>query len=220
MTRNEQLVFCKKCTNRKMDLKEGIICNLTGRQADFKENCPDYNLDTTIVESKDIPLDMVDDSVRIEIPSEKLEKLRSEQNFKLGLAVSIIVGLIGAILWAAITISTNFQIGYMALVIGAGVGYSMRIFGKGVDQIFGITGAVIALVSCALGNFFSLIGYVSEYENLGYFDTLAMFDYSQLIPVMSETFSAIDILFYGIAAFEGYKFAFRTFTEEDLVKEE
>jgi hypothetical protein len=33
---------------------------------------------------------------------------------------------------------------------------------------------------------------------------------------MTETFSFMDIVFYGIAGYEGYKFSFRTFTEADI----
>lgn len=126
------------------------------------------------------------------------------------------MGTIGAILWGAITVTTGFQIGYMAIAIGAGVGLSMRFTGKGIDQTFAITGGVIALLSCLLGNFLSVIGFIANLESLGYLETLYLFDYNQLIPIMGETFSPIDLLFYGIAGYEGYKFSFRTFTEKEL----
>lgn len=116
----------------------------------------------------------------------------------------------------AITVATGYQIGFMAIAVGALVGLSIRFVGKGVDKIFGISGGIIAVLSCVLGNFFSIIGFIANTEGLGYFETLNVFNYSQLIPIMIETFSGIDLLFYGIAAYEGYKFSFRTFTEKDL----
>lgn len=106
----------------------------------------------------------------------------------------------------------------MAIAVGALVGLSIRFVGKGVDKIFGISGGIIAVLSCVLGNFFSIIGFIANTEGLGYFETLNVFNYSQLIPIMIETFSGIDLLFYGIAAYEGYKFSFRTFTEKDLYR--
>jgi len=48
MTREQHLVFCKKCSNRKMDMQKGIICSLTEKQADFTEKCPDFKLDEKI----------------------------------------------------------------------------------------------------------------------------------------------------------------------------
>lgn len=45
MNRDEQLVFCKKCVNQKLDLQEGLICTLTNRKADFVGSCPDFIID-------------------------------------------------------------------------------------------------------------------------------------------------------------------------------
>ena len=179
MTREQQLKFCKKCTNRRLDMKVGLLCNLTGEMAHFENECKSFNLDEAVVEK-------IDDTEAVEL------------------------------LWGAITVATGYQIGFMAIAVGALVGLSIRFVGKGVDKIFGISGGIIAVLSCVLGNFFSIIGFIANTEGLGYFETLNVFNYSQLIPIMIETFSGIDLLFYGIAAYEGYKFSFRTFTEKDL----
>ncbi len=152
----------------------------------------------------------------VEIPHEILENLKSEQNLPKAIISGIAAGIICAILWGAITVITNYQIGYLAIALGAGVGFTIRYFGKGITAIFGISGAIIAILSTVLGNFLSIIGYVANYEGLGYFETLTLFDYSQLIPVMTETFSFMDIIFYAIAGYEGYKFAFRVITNKDL----
>ena len=48
MTREEQLNFCKKCLNRKMDLKQGLVCGLTGQRATFEKECPDFKIDEKI----------------------------------------------------------------------------------------------------------------------------------------------------------------------------
>lgn len=45
MTREEQLKFCRVCKRRKNDLKQGIICSLTGRKADFEGICESYEED-------------------------------------------------------------------------------------------------------------------------------------------------------------------------------
>ena len=92
----------------------------------------------------------------------------------------------------------------------------MRFFGKGIDQIFGISGAIIALLSCVLGNLFSILGFVAIYEDLSYFETFIGFDYSYSFELLMEAASPMDFVFYAIAAFEGYKFSFRKFTEKDL----
>lgn len=217
MTLDQQLAFCKKCTNRKMDFQQGIVCNLTARKPDFENECSSFNLDENVREVvTEEALAEENHKIIANISEKHLEKFRKEQNFQMALFSGILVGLIGAILWGMITVSTGYQIGYMAIAIGAGVGFTMRYFGKGVDQIFGISGAIIAVLSCALGNVLSIVGFAAEYENLSYFDALAQIDYAVLFQIMGESFSFMDVIFYGIAAYEGYKFAFRAFTQEEI----
>lgn len=219
MTREEHLAFCKKCTHQKMDLQQGIVCALTQRQADFQNECSDYILDESIDNKPMDNEEAVDrNTLHATIDPEALEKLRSEQNFSAALITGIIVGFLGAIVWAAITVSTQFQIGFMALAIGFIVGHAVRISGKGMDPIYGYLGAIIALLSCVLGNVFGIIGFAAEAEGLGYFETLFLIDYSLIPEILIENFGFIDIIFYAIAIAEGYKFSFRRFTEEDLQK--
>ena len=219
MTREQHLELCKKCVNRKFDLKQGIICNLTGSPADFEDNCKSYSLDDTV---NTLPTNSTEDyysnEAGVAIPAGILEKFRGKQKLILGVLASLIVGILGASLWGIITLTTNFQIGFMAVGIGAGVGITMRITGKGIDPIFGISGGLISLFSVLLGNFFCIIGYVAEAENLAFFETLLMLDYRYVPELLMETFSVIDLIFYGIAVYEGYRFSFRKITGEDILK--
>lgn len=218
MTREQHLQFCKKCTNREMDLKQGLICSLTNKKADFINECRSFVQDPNYKERFDDQEELDPNVARTLMDDQTLNALKEGQNYTLGVIVCSVVGVLGALLWGVITVVTEYQIGYMALAIGAGVGFAMRYAGKGVDQIFGITGAVVAVISCLLGNFFSIIGFIANSENLGYVETLLMFDYSILPSVLQETFSAMDLFFYGIAAYEGYKFSFRAFTEKELAE--
>lgn len=43
MTRDEQLIFCKNCTNSKLDFKIGLICVLTNQKANFENKCLNFN---------------------------------------------------------------------------------------------------------------------------------------------------------------------------------
>jgi len=217
MTRDQQLQFCKKCIHREMDMKTGLLCGLTGEKANFISNCPTYVID----EKAALELEnneLFEPAFQIEnISASKLRELQMDQNFPLALTGGILIGLLGSVLWGLITVVTNFQIGYMAIAIGAGVGFTIRYLGKGVDQSFGISGGAIALVSCILGNFLSILGYVANQEELGYLETLFLFDYSYTFIVMKEAFAPIDLLFYGIAAYEGYKFSFRVLSQKEVL---
>ena len=45
MTREERLVSCKQCKNRQLDFNKGLLCKLTGKEADFEGACPDFEHD-------------------------------------------------------------------------------------------------------------------------------------------------------------------------------
>lgn len=151
----------------------------------------------------------------IEIPTLDVESLKQEQNYLLGTLGAAGAALIGAILWAAVTVATEHQIGYMALAIGLMVGFSNRFLGKGMELKFGITGALLALIGCVLGNVFSLIGFVAKELGIGYFDALSFIDFGLIPDAMLEAFSPIDLLFYGIAMYEGFKFSFRVLETQE-----
>ena len=219
MTRDEQLVFCNKCLNRKIDAKQDTICNLTGSKANFQNECSYFKLDENFTETTlDEEQGQAPEETQLVLSPEILEKLRMEQRLIPGILSGLIVGLIGAILWGFITVATGYQVGYMAIAVGAGVGLGVRKFGRGIDKIFGFWGAVISLLSVLVGNFLGIIGILANAEGLGYIETLLMFDYSYLPEVMVDTFEVIDLLFYGIAMYEGYKFSFRKITEKSLAE--
>jgi hypothetical protein len=219
MTRAEQLVFCKNCTNRIMDVKQGLICNLTGERANFQDTCPDFQRDDSV---KEVPIDdqegLATAELQQRLSANAMDELRMQQKLLPGIMAGVMAGIAGAALWGAITVATGYQIGFMALAVGAGVGIAVRKFGNGVDAIFGFWGAAIALLSVLLGNFLSIIGFIANSEGLGYFETLMLFDYAFLPQLMKETFSIIDIVFYALAIVQGYKYSFRVITEKDLVE--
>ena len=209
MTRDEQLFFCRQCLNRKMDPMNGLVCGLTDKPANFEDKCIDFNHDTSVTLPTPVQEQVAPHEAVRTLSGDVLAALQLEQNLPMGITAGAVVGIIGAVLWAAITAATNYQIGYMALAIGAGVGFGVRYGGNGIDPVFGYAGAGLAILSCVLGNFLSVMAVLADSEGLGYIEILFAFDYSYFFDLMSETFSPIDLLFYGIAGWEGYKFAFR-----------
>lgn len=126
-------------------------------------------------------------------------------NLPFAIAAGSVAALIGAALWAAITVATEYQIGFMAVGVGFLVGFAVGKFGGGQSTVFRVTGAVLALLGCVLGNFFTLIGFASRQEEIGFLPMLAQVDYTLIPGVMASTASPMDFLFYGIAIYEGFK---------------
>lgn len=143
-------------------------------------------------------------------------RLRSQQNLIGGILAGMFASMIGAIVWAVITVTTEHQIGFMAIGVGFLAGYAIQIAGKGIDRIFGVIGAVLALLGCAIGNLLGICWLLAKHNDISFFTVLSVLEYEAVINLMSKWFSPIDLLFYGIAGYEGYKFAFRRLTDAEL----
>lgn len=145
-----------------------------------------------------------------------LNALRSEQNLPLAIAAGIISALLGAAAWAAITVLTGYQIGFMAIGVGVVVGLAVRAMGKGIDKPFGLVGAGFSVLGCALGNLLAVCGILSAQDGVPYFQVLGSLDFAMARNLMVMTFSPIDLLFYGLAVFYGHRFSFRQVTGQEI----
>src|SRR5215472_6915798 len=128
-----------------------------------------------------------------------------ERKLLLGGFAGLAAAIIGAIIWAVVTVTTKYQIGFMAVGVGALVGFALRLGNSG--KVYGVLGAFLALFGCILGNYFSLIAFASAEQHVSFFTMLDHADPSKVISAMWEDFMSTSILFYAIAAYEGYKFS-------------
>ena len=145
-----------------------------------------------------------------------LKDMESKQNLPMAVIAGFISSIIGAAIWAAVTVATEYQIGWMAIGVGLLVGFSVRFLGKGINTIFGYIGASFALFGCLLGNFLSVLGFISIQEGINYFEVFGMIDYSKVPEIMISTFHPMDLLFYGLAVYEGYKFSFQNLSDDQI----
>jgi len=127
----------------------------------------------------------------------------------LGTGGAVVGALIGAVVWAAITATTNFQIGYMAIGVGFLAGYAMRTLSGGRERIEGIIAGIVALLGCALGNLLAIAVTIAQHEHYALagllvglaLHPLAAFDLLRL------GFDWMDLFFYAIAAYAAYRTA-------------
>lgn len=163
-----------------------------------------------------------DEPVTLEIDSDKLELYIAEQKMHQSLPMGFLGGVIGAVvgaaIWAAITVSSGYQIGFMAIGVGFLVGALVRVMGKGLEKPFGIIGASFALIGCLAGNILSGCGFEAADQNVSFFQVVASLTPEIALDILKYMFSPVDLLFYGIAIYEGYRFAFRQFTHEELAE--
>jgi hypothetical protein len=128
-------------------------------------------------------------------------------NLPLGAVAGFAAAIVGAAIWAAITAATEYQIGWMAIGVGFLVGFAVRLVGRGTEPAFGIAGAVLALLGCALGNLLTITWFLAQQEGAPFFSVLTSLDIALVIDLMKATFAPMDLLFYAIAAYCGFRYA-------------
>lgn len=141
-------------------------------------------------------------------PDQILSYLKAQQNFSLAVLAGLAAAAVGAVGWAVITFVTEMEIGFAAVAVGALVGYAIRITGKGVEQKFGVLGAICAGLGWGLGTALSDVAFAAKAVDRPFLDVLANLGADGAMSLMSRAFSPMDFLFLAIAVYEGYKFAF------------
>jgi len=119
----------------------------------------------------------------------------------------------GAALWAGVTVLTGYQIGWMAVGVGAMVGVAVRTAGRGTTKAFGILGAVLALGGCLVGNFLTGVVVLSRHWDISFATFFTRLTPELTSRMMTAMFSPLDLLFYALALWQGYKFAIVATTE-------
>jgi hypothetical protein len=138
-----------------------------------------------------------------------LSTRRAEQNLTLGIVGGVIGLIVGAVLWAIITVVTDYKIGYMALGVGFLVGAGVRFLGKGIEPRFGYVGGGLALIGCLLGNFLTVLIVISREFNIPFLTLLTRLNLDLIVESMKVTFRPMDLLFYALAIYAGYRYSFR-----------
>ncbi|MFT4534391.1 MAG: antitoxin component YwqK of YwqJK toxin-antitoxin module [Saprospiraceae bacterium] len=135
---------------------------------------------------------------------EKLEeKMRSYQSINYALIGGFVLCVFAAILWAVVTVVSGYQTGLMAIVVGVIVGVGVRYFGAGFDPIFSVIGGSYTLLSCLLGAIFTQIGFIMNFEGLDLMQVLSFLNFEGVTSMVVDSFSLMDLVFYGIAIYEG-----------------
>jgi hypothetical protein len=138
----EQMQLCNKCKNVELHPEQKTICSLTKKAPDFVGECEKFELDETAEEElNEEELEKEEDKeheeIILELNEDDTNKLRNHQSFNFALIGGLVAALLSAIIWAVISVFTQYQIGYMAIGVGLIVGYAVKFFGAGIDIKFG-----------------------------------------------------------------------------------
>jgi hypothetical protein len=149
---------------------------------------------------------------------ELMAGLRAEQSLTMGIVGGSLAAVVGAILWATVAIATGFQIGWMAIGVGFMVGRTVGVLGRGVEKPFGYAGAALSLCGCLIGKLLSVYVIVAQQQELALSFVLTHLNPAAIPELMAVTFHPMDLLFYGLAVYQGYRFSFRRVTTADVTR--
>ncbi|HEY1709685.1 MAG TPA: hypothetical protein VGG10_15560 [Rhizomicrobium sp.] len=126
---------------------------------------------------------------------------------RLAVAAGLGAAAAGAALWAVVTVASKYELGIMAIAVGFMVGKAVSAVAHSRNPAFGIVGAACSLAGCVLGNLLSGVGFLAAAGHLGYFEALSRLDPAIAIRLMTAMFSPMDLIFYAIGIYEGYRFS-------------
>jgi hypothetical protein len=113
----------------------------------------------------------------------------------LGLAVAVALG--GAVVWGLIEYLIHYQLSLLGIAIGAGIGFSVAKHRPGYWPVI-IAGAVLAVLSCALGTFLAV---VFEFMNLGASLSSILGHLNIVFSAYPHAINGFDVFFWALAAF-------------------
>jgi len=143
-------------------------------------------------------------------------ELRGAQNFPLAVVSGCVAGVVSAILWAVISVSTGYQVGWVAIGVGFLVGFAIKYTGKGVEKRFGILGAITAGAAVFVGQVLMVYGFLAQEAEVGFFAVFGEVSLDDAVAILKQSMNGIDLLFYGIAIWEGYKLSFQELDESAM----
>lgn len=120
-----------------------------------------------------------------------------------------VAAVVGAAVWAVITRLTGFQIGFMAIGIGVLVGVAVRVASDQDGMEMGLLGGGLSLFGVVLGNLMAACAFIAKNNGIPFMQVLTdvLTDPGTIGRVMRGWFSIIDLLFYGLAIYTGFKVA-------------
>jgi hypothetical protein len=142
----------------------------------------------------------------LEIAQAELDKLSSTDNNSIFKAFlfSFGAGVLTAVIWAVITVVSNFEIGYLAILIGFGVAYPVQKWMNKRGYIYQAIAVLAALFGVFLGKCLTVIFSLLKLTEFN-LDVLQVLVYPEIIfGILSQDISPYDFLWVALAC--GYAF--------------
>lgn len=121
-TREQQMEFCKICTNRKFDAQRGLLCGLSNEFANFDGTCVDFTVDENQKKR----------NLQFDIRTAGSDGASRSIDFKKNKKNGMIISVVGVILLLLCFIYLN---GILPIFLSASVlAYGLRTYYRGQEQ--------------------------------------------------------------------------------------
>lgn len=171
MTREEQLIYCNQCVNRKMDFKQGVLCRLTDAKADFYDTCDSFKQDSAIVNSssdhgkserdkRDYKLSLLSDDVKSAILKDQKPTLALSVGITGAVSITIINIILGLIGGAEIPI--------FALFNGIFIAYIFSSLGKLIEPKYSYIAVIITVSFFLINKYVTMAGLIGMHGFVPY----------------------------------------------------
>lgn len=148
------------------------------------------------------------DSCAAQVQAELAAEQQTGARFPIALAVGAAGALVGAIIWAVIVVATNYEIGYVAVLVGYLSGQGVKLgAGKGRGQSLQMAAAGMAVFGLVIAKYFILAHFVVSDPStaelgLGYFSPGLFLVFVQNI---GGSLSPFDLLWIAFALMTAWR---------------
>ena len=169
----------------------------------------------------DIDFELRQQVAALEIDPLKLQHYidlrRTNQHLPMAVLAGSIGAFLGALAWLGLTAFTSFQVGWMAIAIGVGIGGIVRVAGKGIDRDFGLIAAILTLVGSGAGTLLSACWMLAvQSEQTAFMDLLFSLTPGLIGQLYAGMLSPMNMAYYGAAAIAAYWLGIRRIRREEL----
>ncbi len=127
------------------------------------------------------------------------EALSRNQRFQKAVIAGIVATIVLGLGYGILADMLHFEFSVVFLLIGYGIGWAIRTYGRGVQVKFSILGAICAVVCFLLADMIALGGF-NIFLNLEYFGMVFQFVLSRLLSVNINSLLALLFRVGGVYA--------------------
>lgn len=127
------------------------------------------------------------------------ERLIAEQNLPFAAMMGAVVMLALTAAWVGIAAYKGQIMGYLVIAIGAGIGYAIQVFGKGLNSRFVILACVLTFLSCMIGNILAAVAIEAIDHQMPVMEILGVLNLRAVSSFIFINLGLLDLAFWIVA---------------------